>query len=621
LLIRITGQGAIIFASLNRELRISLLAALVAVFAFSVYANTIENKFVYDDDVQVLRNPWIRSPEYIPKFFTGDVWSFRNTGRPTSNYYRPVQLLAYLSIYELAGMSAGAFHLASVLLHVACTLLVFSLARRFSNEDWIPLTTALLFAAHPIHTEAVAWVAANTELLGAFFYFLALYLFLRSLEPDKRYHLWKASSLTAYCLGLLSKEMVLSLPLVIFAYVYLTFEPNRKWRAGLLELWPYVACTAIYLALRIKVLGFLVKAQNVLPIGTRKLLLSDVVLVADYLRLLLLPIRMTAYHVFQPVDSAFDAAFLGATFLVLAAGTLLLYMRRRDPLLAWSGVSVLLTLLPVLNPRAVGTNVLAERYLYIPSFFFLLALVLTAKHVRDIWQNKGLPRVWMCRTGWALLAVVLISYCIQTVRRNADWRDNEHLYESAIRVSPNSPLMQNNYAEILSNRGDWEGARQHYLIAIQENFKNRVTQQAYLEESYLGLATVYAGEGRLQEADQAYRQVLVQFPASLKAHTGLAYALFLQGKYKEALEICTSAVAMDPKDESLWENLGVIQINLGQYTEAVESLRKATEIYPYYFDAWNSLALAYMKLGRVAEAQEAALNALRYDPKNLNSDR
>jgi tetratricopeptide (TPR) repeat protein len=306
---------------------------------------------------------------------------------------------------------------------------------------------------------------------------------------------------------------------------------------------------------------------------------------------------------------------------VLAAGALLLYMRRSDPLLAWSGLSVFLTLLPVLNPRAVGTNVLAERYLYIPSFFFLLALVLTAKYVRDIWQSKGLPKVWMCRTGWALLAVVLISYCIQTVRRNAEWRDNEHLYESAIRVSPNSALMQNNYAEILSNRGDWEGARQHYLIALQESFKNRVTQQIYMKDSLLGLATVYAGEGRLQEADQAYRQIVVYFPDSIRAHSGLAYVLLLQGKYKEALEIYNYLVAVNPKDESLWEKRGVVQIYLSQYAEAVESLRKATEIYPSFFDAWKNLEVVYTKLGRGAEAQEAALNALRYDPKNPDSNR
>src|SRR3972149_10838390 len=141
----------------NRQLWVSLL--LLASVSFLVYANTLGHEFVYDDDVQILRNQWIRSPEHIPKYFTGDVWSFRNPGEPKSNYYRPVQLLAYLGLYQVAGLNPFAYHLVNVLLHVACTWLVFLVARRLLQEQGLSLAAALLFATHPIHTEAVAWVA------------------------------------------------------------------------------------------------------------------------------------------------------------------------------------------------------------------------------------------------------------------------------------------------------------------------------------------------------------------------------------------------------------------------------------------------------------------------------
>jgi len=141
--------------------RALLIAALVA-FAALPYLNILFNGFVYDDDTQVIQNPYIRSFRYLKEIFTTNVWSF--TGVIVSNYYRPMMTFGYLVCYRLFGMRAYGFHLVSLLLHVLIVCLVFVLTERLIGDRVWAFVAGALFALHPIHTESVAWIAAVTDL-------------------------------------------------------------------------------------------------------------------------------------------------------------------------------------------------------------------------------------------------------------------------------------------------------------------------------------------------------------------------------------------------------------------------------------------------------------------------
>jgi len=168
---------------------VPFLIFLILLVSCAVYSNTLLNDFLYDDTGQVLENRWIRDVKYIPVIFSKSVWSFQDE-TVISNYYRPLMHLFFLLNYHVFGLRPWGFHLLNVLFHAGVSVLVFVISARLlrASSNPSPLTEngfagsllsppfvgALLFAAHPIHTEAVAWVSGVPELSYTFFFLLSL---------------------------------------------------------------------------------------------------------------------------------------------------------------------------------------------------------------------------------------------------------------------------------------------------------------------------------------------------------------------------------------------------------------------------------------------------------------
>jgi len=147
-----------------------LMVAAIAAVSFAVYFNTLYNGFVYDDEAQVLLNHWIRDMKYLPEIFYKSVWGFRSANT-TSSYYRPLMHVINMASYHLFGLAPWGFHLVNILFHAGNTVLVFIVTARLFGKSaampeegrgetrWLsspPFLAALLFATHPVHTEAVA---------------------------------------------------------------------------------------------------------------------------------------------------------------------------------------------------------------------------------------------------------------------------------------------------------------------------------------------------------------------------------------------------------------------------------------------------------------------------------
>src|SRR5579863_6398694 len=157
---------------------------ILFLLAFLPYSNIFFNQFVYDDGFQVVGNPYAHSFKYLRQIFTTSVWSFQGA-QGVSNYYRPMMTLGYLLTYQVAGLVPFSFHLANILLNGIVVWLVFLILRRFSGER-VALVAAGLFALHPVHTEAVAWIAAVTDLELAVFYLGTFLLYLKLPEAKTK---------------------------------------------------------------------------------------------------------------------------------------------------------------------------------------------------------------------------------------------------------------------------------------------------------------------------------------------------------------------------------------------------------------------------------------------------
>lgn len=623
------AKGTIPFvASSARHIAIVLfLAILVA----GGYLSTLQNDFVWDDTKQILQNPSIKPGVPWLPLLTSDVWAFAHPGAPAvNNYYRPLQMLTYRVTAQFFGFSAPAFHFLSLAFHLLATLLAYFVLYQLTGRLAQATAAAVLFALHPIHTEAVAWVSALPELGCAIFFLLAYLLFLLAVRPPakgpaeqperlfRRPWLW-FSSCACFALALLWKEMAVTLLLVIASHVIL-FSPDglplaartqKAFRATL----PYWAALGAYLPLRSRALGFLYVSQRNWVLSPSEYVLTVIDLVAKYWWKLLLPLHLNAYHVFDPVRSLVEPRALGAILFCAAAIAGVAYSYRRMPLAAFAAGWVFLTLIPVLNLRAVGRNVFAERYLYIPSLGFCLLVAWAA-----IRGAAKLPIGWRSWVAACVLTAVAALYLAQTVERNPDWRDQFAFLSRALEASPNSPDMENGIAELLrSEKNDLEGAERHYQRALSLAQAQYPPEWDQVDSANMGLALIYSERGEYDKALDSLDKARAANPKDREVQSARGGVLLQAGHWREAEGILREVLQANPNDVNALNGLGLIAWqDEHQGEKAADYFQKALQIHPpsdsFNASLHNSLGAVYCEMGRCLEGIAHLQQAVELTP-------
>jgi tetratricopeptide (TPR) repeat protein len=498
-------------------------AAALAALAAAVYANSIGNGFVGDDKIQILKNPLITEWTNLPRIFGSGVWAFLGY---QGNYYRPLQFLIYLLLYECAGFHAGVFHAAMMLLHAGNTVLLYLLVRRLA-EGRVAVAAAALFAVHPIHTETVDWIAAMPD-LALTTLVLAGVLWLVHQDGAPRGPKLLGHSFL-YLLALLTKETgVMLLPL----YAGLGFLcMGRGWQEFRRNAGLYAAMAGalgIYLAMRRAALGSLVPGQETFfHLSPVEFALSAVVTAGRYLMALVLPVNLNYFHVFQATRSV-SAEFLIALLALAALAAILIYVRSGP--IAYGIFWIAVTLAPPLNLTGVGLNVFAERYLYLPSAGFC----------------------WIAGFAWSWLAgrqpqwgriggvAVLLACAVEAVARNADWRDDFTLLQITVQQSPTSGWVHDTLAGAYVERNSMDKALEQERLAVQYEPRSPVFRRKL---GYLLLA------GDPREAVVEFRKVVELAPAVAQSHCDLGLALEAAGDAKGAAAEYARALELAPELE------------------------------------------------------------------------
>jgi hypothetical protein len=406
---------------------------LTVAVAVGVYANALTAPFLYDDIPYVVQNEIVREPGTAVRAF----WVSYPPQEPELGLYRPITSLSYALDAWLVGLDPVGFHATNAVLHALASLLVFALLRKTGAALPETMLGTLLFAVHPVHTEAVAWVVGRAELLAAAFGLASVLLYARHRRTSGRSSLF--GSVVCYLAALGSKETAAVVPAALLAGEALgLFDATNgrgmsMRRVGTVVL-GYGAAFAAYCAVRIAVLGSFGVAPEadvfaLEPTGTR--LRTAIGGVFEYLRLGILPtdLRIDYSHLRNPGSAAWWRFVAG--FATLASLTILAYrLRRRAPRLTWAVIWFGLFLLPVSNLAIPIGSVLAERFLYLPSVAFSLA---AAEGLR-LARARGSPAV--TTTVVAAAALVLIAYGAATVTRNRVWADSERFWLTAIEQNP-----------------------------------------------------------------------------------------------------------------------------------------------------------------------------------------
>jgi protein O-mannosyl-transferase len=584
-----------------------LLLALALAATFVVYVGTLRFDFVYDDHEQIVENFRIQSWRYVPGYFTEHLWSHLSPKDP-GNFYRPLFLL-WLRLNHLAfGVRPAGWHFTTVLLHLGVTLLVYLLARRLLNDRGSAGLAALIFGIHPVHLEAVAWVAGATEPLLGLFFLSSFLCYLKRREGGRRRRLWGASSLVLFALALLAKETAIALPFLVLAWEWIfgraagepaslaTARSTSEQKAPLMMtaplrslgrlavvLAPYVALSAAYLALRLRVLKELSHAFTPLPFHT--LLLTAPSLLWFYFRNLIWPSGASAFYDLPYVTAPGLSQFWIPAAAVAVAAMGLAWWSRHSRAIAFASLWMLVPILPVLDVRVFPEgDIVHDRYLYLPSVG--LAIIAACAVVR---LKAALPK-WLGRQATQAAAVIGLTLLVGfgAVEQSLSWADDLVLSYRGIRVAPRSVYAVNNLANAMLARGHPDQAIGLYekALRLRPNFW----------ESNYNLGLVHYKAGHLEDSERYLNRAIQINPFDPREFVCLGFARLEAGRAEEAAALMRYAIELRPDAANSHMALGVVLKAQGRLEAALEEFKQASALEPERASARAQIAEIEVRL-------------------------
>lgn len=548
------------------RVRGDLVVALVpAVVTLVVFAATLGHGWVdVDDNENFLDNPHYRGlgPAQLRWMLTGVIMG----------HWTPVTWLTHGLDYVLWGMNPAGYHLGNLLLHAANAALFALLARRLlgaalPGAGATPLglgavAAALMFAAHPLRVESVAWITERRDVLAALFYLLTTLAWLRAGATEGRERRrWYLASIALFALGLLSKSMIVSLPL---AMLVLDVYPLRRldltaWRSPaarrvLLEKVPYLA-----LALAMVVITSLTYRASLpltslehYPPAARLAMAAHSLVFFPWKTLA--PLDLRPMYELPPRVSLLEPPFLPAALGVAVITLALVAARRRWPagLAVWLAYAV--TLAPVSGLAHAGPQLVADRFGYLPSLGF--CLLLGAGVALAAPQPRLARVVPLVAAAWIAWLAAMTWWQMQI------WRNTDTLFSYTLAIDPDCVWCHAQYGSALGNRGDVAGAIPHLQRA----------------------AELRPGRFRSQ------------------ANAGLAF--LRAGRAADALPYLERAVALEPGHLDSVTNLGLALVAVDRAAEALPYLERARAARPEAAGPRIGLVRAYTALGRPADADE-----------------
>lgn len=583
----------------------SLLAVLIAA-ATLPYLNGALNGFVYDDQTQILNNPYILNFHHLGQIFTTSAWSYMGRAGIT-NYYRPLMTAAYLLCYQAFGKVAFGYHLMNLALNAAVVVVLFGLTLALFGRRSIAFLAALAFALHPVHTESVDWIAGVTDLEVTLFCLLAFWCFVKMAQPGGgRSHGWILAMTLSFGLALLSKEQALMLPplALIYEHFYRTDRGETRWnqkaaRYGILWL-----LSIAYLAARIRALGAFAPIVYKTRVPWTHALLSAPALAGHYIEKFLWPWYLCAFYVFHPSTRLQDPLVLGGIAALALLILLFAALWKRNHTASFGIVWFLLMIAPVLNARWLAANVFAERYLYLPSAGLCWLIACGA-----IWLwERSASRPAAFQRALAVGGVALLIACaIRIALRNRDWQDDIRLYTRTLAQQPGAAPILNNLGTVYWAEGQTEKAAREW----QRAYRAQPTLVPVLDN--LGLYN--SKKGNITEAVKDFERALRLNPAYAQAHLHLGLADEKIGQMKAAEQQMLAATALAPLSAQAHAELGKLYLQTGRDAEADAQFRASVRCTPSV-ESLDNLGKLYLRQGRKAEAESAfrrALDLNRFD--------
>ncbi len=623
-----------------------LAAGLIVLATAAAFSSSFAGSLVFDDESSISKNPTIRQlwpiwPTLCPPRHGETV-----TGRPLLN-------LSLAINFAISGDKVWSYHAANLAIHILAALLLFGVLRQtfllpVMRDRWgaaaLPLASviALLWAVHPLQTESVTYTVQRAESLVALFYLLTLYCFIRGASVEgsgvrgqglrkfsvfsfqfRRIHpsssilpsvAWYAGSVSMCLLGMATKEVMVSAPLIVLLYdrTFCAGSFREAWRRryGL-----YLCLAATWLLLGWLVIstgnrggsaGFGVRMSCWAYLGTQ------FGAIVHYLKLCVWPHPLLFDYGQGTAQGVMEIAPYAILVGVLVVATVVAVWRW--PKVGFLGAWFFAILAPSSTVVPVATQTIAEHRMYLPLAAVICGLVAGGFLAGRWLVRRGKISLLASQVmGGALTLLAGVALGILTFQRNVDYRSELSIWEDTVAKAPGNARAQNNLGLAQAGRGQMDEAMAHYRKALE--------LKPDAADTHNNLGNALTGRGQIDEAMAHYRKALELTPDYAEAHNNLGVALAGREQFDEAITQCEKALELRPDYAEARGNLGNIMACRGQIDEAIAEYRKALEIRTQDADLHCNLGVALARCGRFDEAITEYEKALEIESGDTKAQR
>jgi Flp pilus assembly protein TadD len=580
--------GTVRVVAAREPVKLIGLCFLISVFIAILYFNSLGNQFTNWDDGMIYQNPYIRNLNWegIKKIFTLE----------KGNTFQPIRMLSYAIDYHFWKLNPLGYHLTSIFFYFLTCMMVFLTLRQLSgnlrdratpeSHQRVAFFGALLFAAHPVHVEAVTWLAARKEVLQGFFFFSAFYLYLKGNEMDGRKRIvYFGLVLFSILFAVLSKPSA-----VVFPAIVLLYEIARR-RESLISFlkshWLFFGLSLVLSALfTIILMKVMFEAGGIKPYRGDSVLSNSLVSLYAFLqniKLLILTINYSAAYSFSvslPIFCLKNIIFVLITFFLFVVS---LWSLKWARVIFFCFFFFFISILPYLNIIPIST-LLADRYVFIASFSyaFMLGILFDGLYrYRHMRFSEGFFKL----LSITLFLFLLTVYSLMTVRQNKIWENSYTLWADAVEKNPGSNTANALMGVVYMELGMDKDAVKYLDKAVQ--------LLPYDYQSRNNLAIVY---GRLDEPEKALQEFAAAMQLrpdddTIKINLSVFYQR--QKEYKKAEEVLKYLLSKSPQDATLHYRMALVYKDTGQYEAAISELLKSTELAPNIINPYVELGNLY----------------------------
>ncbi|TAH41900.1 MAG: hypothetical protein EYC69_07025 [Bacteroidetes bacterium] len=583
------------------------------IFVLALYGNTTNYQYTLDDDIFYLKHNSVqKGVSGLSEFFSyGSMEKF--DGTLGEQPYRPVTLLSFAIEKDLFNNKAASSHFINILLYILVLQVLLSLMLRLFPRinPMLSAAVVLLFAAHPIHTEVVASVKSRDELLAGLFGLMAWLYALP--KPKEEFVSIKSLSTGLFFFGLaiFSKEsavaFILVIPLSYYMLVSSNLNSTLKNGAG------FFAIGILFVILRMNVIGHAETIsntevhENILKNtqGLGEATATRMEILFHYIKLLVVPWPLSWDYSFNqiPIMNWTDVipwiSFLLYTGLLISA----FYYFKKKPILSFAIFFFFITLSPTSNILFINLSTLGERFLFIPSLGFILALVFLLSELFKLdTSNFSGPGKKMFRN---IILALLVIYSGLSFSRSSDWKSNLTLFESGVKNSPNSSRAHYSLATEYARQADASAdvkSRREYLSKAISHFNTSLDIWPKNVMSLYNLANTQCAVNDTSGALINYKKAVNINPSHLGVLNNIGGVYMSRSQPDSALLYLKEGYEYNQKDINLIANIALVSYFSKDYSQAIDFANKAIALDPKNKKSYNVLIDSYTALGQTEQA-------------------